>query len=131
MNAMPHGSILEKPTMLAPQTLPARHTTTARAPVTKPASGRLGIRRRITLLPATTRLGAVLLAVMLAGGLVPGLPFGGATAVAASPTYEVKFRVKGIVSTTTVQARDAGQAKKLVQAQYGGEATVLSVKRLR
>lgn len=115
------------------QTLPARHTAIARAPYPKPASGRLGIRRRVSQLTATRRPGAVLLAVMLASCPlvpVPGLPFGAATAVAASPTYEVKFRVKGIVSTTTVQARDAGQAKKLVQAQYGGAATVLSVKRL-
>lgn len=71
-----------------------------------------------------------LLAVALAGGFVAVPPTGASTALAASPTYEVKFRVKGIVSTTTVKARDAGQARKLVTAQYGGEARVLSVRRV-
>jgi hypothetical protein len=36
----------------------------------------------------------------------------------------------GRVSTTRVQASDAGQAKKLVQAQFGPNVTVLSVKRV-
>ncbi len=45
-------------------------------------------------------------------------------------TYEVRFRLKSIVSTTQVQANDASQAKKLVEAQYGKEVTVLSTKRL-
>jgi hypothetical protein len=45
-------------------------------------------------------------------------------------TYEVRFKLKSIVSTTQVQANDASQAKKLVEAQYGKEATVLSTKRL-
>lgn len=74
--------------------------------------------------------GTVLVAVALAGGFVSGPPMEASTAGAASPTYEVKFRVRGIVSTTTVQARDAGQAKKLVMAQYGGEARVLGVRRV-
>lgn len=110
-----------------------QHTphTTPRASAPKPSSGRLSIRRGTPSSATPSCLGTALLAVALASGLVPGLPGGAATAVAASPTYEVKFRVKGIVSTTTVQARDAGQAKKLVQAQYGGAATVLSVKRLK
>ena len=77
-----------------------------------------------------TRLRIALLAFAVIGGIAPVPPFAVSSALAASPTYEVKFRVKGIVSTTTVQARDAGQAKKLVMAQYGGEAQVLSVKRL-
>lgn len=46
-------------------------------------------------------------------------------------TYEVKFRLKSIVSTTQVQANDASQAKKLVEAQYGKEVKVLSTKRLK
>ena len=46
-------------------------------------------------------------------------------------TYEVKFRLEGQISTTQVQASDAGQAKKLVQAQYGHKVTVLSTKRLK
>lgn len=45
-------------------------------------------------------------------------------------TYEARIRLKGNVSTTTVQASSAGQAKKLVQAQFGPEVTVLSVKRI-
>lgn len=44
-------------------------------------------------------------------------------------TYEARIRLKGKVSTTQVEASDAGQAKKLVQAQYGPSVTVLSVKR--
>lgn len=46
-------------------------------------------------------------------------------------TYEVKFRLKGIVSTTQVPANDAAQAKKLAEARYGKEITVLSTKRLK
>ena len=46
-------------------------------------------------------------------------------------TYEGKFRLKSIVSTTQVQANDASQAKKLVEAQYGKQVTVLSTKRLK
>ena len=45
-------------------------------------------------------------------------------------TYEVKFRLDGQISTTRVQASDAGQAKKLVQAQFGSKVTVLSTKRV-
>jgi len=45
-------------------------------------------------------------------------------------TYEVRFRMDGRVSTTRVQANDAGQAKKLVKAQYGDKVTVLSTKRV-
>jgi hypothetical protein len=45
-------------------------------------------------------------------------------------TYEAKIRLDGKVSTTQVQASDAGHAKKLVQAQYGSKVTVLGVKRV-
>jgi hypothetical protein len=60
---------------------------------------------------------------------------GGGNAAAVSPvainhTYEVRVRLNGKVSTTQVQASDAGQAKKLVQAQFGPSVTVLSVKRV-
>ena len=50
--------------------------------------------------------------------------------VAINHTYEARIRVNGKVSTTRVQASDAGQAKKLVQAQFGPSVTVLSVKRV-
>jgi protein-disulfide isomerase len=46
-------------------------------------------------------------------------------------TYEVRFRFEGKISVTQVQASDAGQAKKLVQAQFGPKVTVLSTKRLK
>lgn len=45
-------------------------------------------------------------------------------------TYEARIRLNGNVTTTTVKANSAGQAKKLVQAQFGPEVTVLSVKRI-
>ena len=50
--------------------------------------------------------------------------------IAINHTYEAKIRLKGKVSTTQVQASDAGHAKKLVQAQFGPSVTVLSVKRV-
>lgn len=53
-----------------------------------------------------------------------------ASAALTLHTYEARIRVSGRVSTTTVQARDAGHAKQLVRAQYGDRATVLSVKRI-
>lgn len=49
--------------------------------------------------------------------------------VLVAQTYEARIRLKGKVSTTRVQASDAGQAKKLVQTQFP-TATVLSVKRV-
>jgi len=60
---------------------------------------------------------------------------GGGNSVAVSPvavnhTYEARIRLNGKVSTTQVQASDAGHAKKLVQAQFGPSVTVLSVKRV-
>jgi hypothetical protein len=39
--------------------------------------------------------------------------------VAINHTYEARIRLNGKVSTTQVQASDAGHAKKLVQAQFG------------
>jgi hypothetical protein len=51
-------------------------------------------------------------------------------AVAINHTHEAKIRLNGKVSTTQVQASDAGHAKKLVQAQFGTSVTVLSVKRV-
>lgn len=48
---------------------------------------------------------------------------------AMTHTYEARIRLNGKVSTTQVQASDAGQAKKLVQSQFPS-ATVLSVKKV-
>jgi hypothetical protein len=45
-------------------------------------------------------------------------------------TYEAKIRLNGKVTTTQVQASDAGSAKKMVQSQFGAGVTVLSVKRV-
>lgn len=44
--------------------------------------------------------------------------------------YEVKIRLGGRISYVTVNASDAGHARRLVLAQFGGQATVLQVKRL-
>lgn len=49
--------------------------------------------------------------------------------VAVGHAYEARIRLNGKVSTTRVQASDAGQAKKLVQSQFPN-ATVLSVKKV-
>jgi len=49
--------------------------------------------------------------------------------IAVNHTYEARIRLNGKVSTTQVQASDAGQAKKLVQSQFPN-ATVLSVKKV-
>lgn len=54
----------------------------------------------------------------------------GATERRVLHTYEVRFRLNGRVSTTRVQASDAGHARQLVQAQYGDAVTVLSTKRV-
>lgn len=43
-------------------------------------------------------------------------------------TYLVKIRFKGSVSWVQVQARDGGQAKALVRAQYGDTIDVLEAK---
>jgi len=50
--------------------------------------------------------------------------------VAVQHTYEARIRLNGKVSTTQIKASDAGQAKKLVQAQFGPSVTVLSVKKV-
>lgn len=42
--------------------------------------------------------------------------------------YLVKIRFKGSVSWVKVQARDGGQAKQLVQVQYGGSVDILEAK---
>lgn len=64
----------------------------------------------------------------------PGTGRGGVAAavsdVAVNHTYEARIRLNGKVSTTQVQASDAGHAKKLVQAQFGPSVTVLSVKKV-
>ena len=49
--------------------------------------------------------------------------------MAITHAYEARIRLNGKVSTTQVQASDAGQAKKLVQSQFPN-ATVLSVKKV-
>lgn len=72
---------------------------------------------------------ALFLALSLAGGVPGPLPDFPVIAF-KTHTYEARIRFKGRVSTTQVQASDAGQAKKLVQIQYGPSVTVLSVKKL-
>jgi hypothetical protein len=44
--------------------------------------------------------------------------------------FEVKIRLAGSVSYVTVNARDAAQARRLVQAQYGAAVTLLQTKRV-
>jgi len=73
-------------------------------------------------------LSAVILALALAASAPPVLPASQPTAL-VTHTYEARIRLNGKVSTTQVQASDAGQAKKLVQAQFP-TATVLSVKKV-
>ena len=74
-------------------------------------------------------LAELFLAFVLAGE-VSVLPYPAPAVSLVLHTYEVKFRLDGRVSTTQVQANDAGHAKKLVQAQYGPKVTVLSVKKV-
>jgi len=75
-----------------------------------------------------------LVAIGIGGAAAPPAADSSATAAVAVPlvlhTYEVRFRLDGRVSTTQVQANDAGHAKKLVRAQYGDKVTVLSAKRV-
>ena len=71
---------------------------------------------------------AAILALALAAPVPPGFPASQLTAL-VTHTYETGIRLNGKVSTTQVQASDAGQAKKVVQAQFP-TATVLSVKRI-
>lgn len=49
--------------------------------------------------------------------------------MAITHTSEARIRLNGKVSTTQIQASDAGQAKKLVMSQFPN-ATVLSVKKV-
>jgi hypothetical protein len=72
----------------------------------------------------------ILLLTALAAGGSPALAQSDPGVVAVNHTYEARIRLNGKVSTTQVQASDAGQAKKLVQAQFGPGVTVLSVKRV-
>ena len=73
-------------------------------------------------------VGFVILAFALAGPMASAVPLSPPTAL-VTHTYEARIRLNGKVSTTQVQASDAGQAKKLVQAQFP-TATVLSVKKV-
>ena len=73
----------------------------------------------------------VFLIAMMAGAHVGPASFASERPIVmAAHTYEARIRLDGRVSTTRVQASDAGQAKKLVQAQFGPKVTVLSVKRV-
>jgi len=73
-------------------------------------------------------LSAVILALALAAPAPPVFPASQPTAL-VTHTYEARIRLNGKVSTTRIQASDAGQAKKLVQSQFP-TATVLSVKKV-
>lgn len=73
-------------------------------------------------------LSAAILALALAAPATPVLPAPQQTAL-VNHTYEARIRLNGKVSATQVQASDAGQAKRLVQAQFP-TATVLSVKKV-
>lgn len=72
-----------------------------------------------------------ILSLVLGVGVVPSaLAAPDPAVVAVQHTYEARIRLNGKVSTTQIKASDAGQAKKLVQAQFGPSVTVLSVKRV-
>jgi hypothetical protein len=73
-------------------------------------------------------LAATILSLALAATASPELLAPQPTAL-VTHAYEARIRLNGKVSTTQVQASDAGQAKKLVQSQFP-TATVLSVKKL-
>lgn len=45
-------------------------------------------------------------------------------------SYQIKFRVQGMISVTTVVANDSAQARRLVIAQYGQGTVVLSTNRV-
>lgn len=74
-------------------------------------------------------LRSFLVAVALIAGSAAAFAVHNPGVVAINHTYEARIRLNGKVSTTQVQASDAGQAKKLVQQQFPG-ATVLSVKKV-
>jgi len=72
-----------------------------------------------------------ILSLVLGVGVVLSAPsVTGPPVVLVLHTYEARIRLNGKVSTTQVKASDAGQAKKLVQAQFGPSVTVLSVKKV-
>ena len=73
-------------------------------------------------------LSAAILALALAAP-APTVPSASQPTALVTHTYEARIRLNGKVSTTHVQASDAGQAKKIVQAQFP-TATVLSVKKV-
>jgi hypothetical protein len=70
----------------------------------------------------------ITLILWLAASPLPQMPAAPPTAF-VTHTYEARIRLDGKISTTRIQASDAWQAKKLVQAQFP-TATALSVKRL-
>ena len=72
----------------------------------------------------------ILLALFLASAVPSPVIAQQLTVMTHTHTYEARIRLNGKVSTTQIQASDASQAKKLVQAQYGPSVTVLSVKRV-
>ena len=73
-------------------------------------------------------IASTVIALALAGS-PPTSPAPPPVAALVAHTYEARIRVAGRVSTTRVQANDAGHAKKLVQAQFP-TATVLSVRKI-
>ena len=73
-------------------------------------------------------LSAAIMALALASPAPSLLPAPQQTAL-VNYAYEARIRLNGKVSTTQVQASDAGQAKKLVQSQFP-TATILSVKKV-
>jgi hypothetical protein len=74
-------------------------------------------------------LSAAILTLALAVSTPPVLPASQSIAL-VNHTYEARIRLNGKVSTTQVQASDAGHAKKFVQAQFGPTVAVLSVKKV-
>jgi len=77
------------------------------------------------------RVVACFLLLIVPLALLPGRPVAAHEEAWILHTYEVKFRLKGQVTTTQVQAADAGKAKQLVEAQFGPGVTVLSTKKLK
>ena len=85
-------------------------------------------RESTPLTAGAVMLGHALIVLGLTAG-VPSCPQPVSSVIMVTHTYEARIRFNGKVSTTQVQASDAGQAKKLVQAQFP-TATVLSVKKV-
>jgi hypothetical protein len=76
----------------------------------------------------TPTLSAAILSLAIAAPVSP-LPPASHSTTLASLTSEARIRLNGKVSTTLIQASNAGQARKLVEAQFP-TATVLSVKKV-